>query len=54
MEGQEVSVAISDTRDMREVLRKSCGACLWLSYPGLSLGGILELKEKRESGRVEK
>jgi hypothetical protein len=33
---------------------RSVGAGLWLSCPGSSLGGILELKEKRESRWVEK
>ena len=30
------------------------GASLWLSCPGLSLGGSLELKEKRGPRQVEK
>jgi hypothetical protein len=33
---------------------KSVGASLWFSCLGFNLGGILELKEKRESRQVEK
>ena len=35
-------------------LHNCVGAGLWLSCPGSSLGGILELEEKRESRQVEK
>jgi hypothetical protein len=40
--------------DLTSYCLKCVGAGLWLSCPGSNLGGIMELKKKRESRRVEK